>query len=44
MQVVLSPNNCSLTKYTHPTQDYLQSTAESLKAQLIVLAHQLVGN
>ena len=44
LKMILSMRSCALADYTHPKDVNQLQMAESLKAQLIVLAHQLVKN
>lgn len=42
MKLVLSASSCALSSYTHPKEAYAMDAAQALKAQMLVLAHQLV--
>ncbi len=42
MKIVLSSHSCAISSYTHPKESYQIEAAQVLKAEMLVLAHQLV--
>ena len=44
MRMVLSNKSCAIPVYVFPKEQYILEQAQTLKAQLILLAKQLVGN
>ena len=41
-KLVLSHNSCAISDFTHPKEAYVMEAAQTLKAQMLVLAQQLV--
>ena len=42
MKLVLSYNSCAISEFIHPKDAYVMEAAQTLKAQMLVLAQQLV--